>query len=114
MKDKYGLLFQWWKDSTGKLNPIIREKNPPTSNTVLTFLDFLHKTELEGLIYDLDRALTHGRNVDERFDSDRVEHMNITYEYPNINVDDELLIPMQDMKDLINEWLLFIENKPLG
>ena len=49
-------------------------------------------------------------NIDEGFHSSSIEHITIKYEYPNINIDDILILPMSDFMELLAEWKDFINS----
>lgn len=107
-REQYGLLFNKIKLSNGEIAVVITEKTSGGDNSVLTFMRGLSRPECESFINDLNNGINDHGNVDEGFFSDSVEHMSILYQYPNINIDDVLIIPMQEMKSLLEEWLLFI------
>lgn len=107
-REQYGLLFNKVRNSDGEISPYVSERVPVTYNSVLIFIDGLDQFECESLISDLERCINGQGNVDEGFFSDGVEHMTILYQYPNINIDNVLIMPMQDMKELLQEWLAFI------
>lgn len=78
-------------------------------NAVLSFIGDLDKAETESFIEDMQRCITTQSNyLDEGFIPYNAEFMEIKYQYPNVNIDDILLIPMTDMKELLEEWLGFI------
>jgi hypothetical protein len=106
--NKYTLKFVKRKLSDGSVYPIVIQEVKGSDNSVLVFINGLDKHDCESFIYDLDRCIEGQANADEGFFSDSVEHIKIIYNYPNINIDDILSMPMQDMKELLEEWLNFI------
>ncbi|GGG91642.1 hypothetical protein [Pedobacter zeae] len=106
---KYTLQFVKRKLSNGTVYPNVLQETNGSNNSVLSFIEALDKHDCESFIYDLDRCIDGHTNVDEGFFSDSVEHMDILYEYPYVNIDDVLIIPMLDMKELLEEWLEFIK-----
>lgn len=109
MREKYGLEFSWWKKTDGKFIPILRPKKG-TELSGVSFLEHLHLFELTSLKDDLQRCIFYKKNIDERFDSGSVEHMDIAYQYPNINIDGYIL-HMGNMIYLIEEWIAFINTE---
>ncbi|GGI29544.1 hypothetical protein [Pedobacter mendelii] len=103
---QYG--FQMQKKRTDKGDISILYKDVPGGpNSALHFVSGLSKHETESFIYDLDRSLNLQENADEGFFSDHVEDIDIVYQYPNINIDDVLVLPMADMREILIEWLNF-------
>ena len=90
---------------------ILYKEVPGGPNSALHFVSGLSKHETESFIYDLDKSLNLQGNADEGFFSDNVEDIDILYQYPNINIDDVLILPMIDMREILNEWLNFAFNK---
>lgn len=108
-RKQYGLIF-YKKQIDGINYNISVQNNPGGLNSVLAFLDNLSKKECEAFINDLNSCLNANGNIDEGFFSDSVEHMKINYNYPNVNIDDILIVQMQEMKELLMEWLDFINS----
>jgi hypothetical protein len=78
------------------------------NKSVLIFLSRLDYTETIGFINDLQLCVNSGSNLDESYESSTVEYLNIKYEYPNINIDNILILPMTDFIELLTEWKIFI------
>ena len=109
MREKYGLLFNKIKSDNNKMTTsLVTQKVPGGNNSVLVFMYSIDEHECKSFIYDLNYCLNNKENIDDGFVSDGVEYMKILYEYPNVNLDDILLIPMIDMKVLLEEWLAFL------
>lgn len=68
----------------------------------------LSNYEISGLIDELQKNVNFQSNIDEGFYSGSIEHMTIKYEYPNINIDNVLILPMTEMIELLEEWKEFI------
>lgn len=107
MKEVYGLEFykKWVQD---RERPFITQKVYRSYNSVLSFIGRLDITDTESFIYDLNRSIELRGNSDEGFFSDSVEDLQILYQYPNINIENVITIPMTDMKEILEEWLEFI------
>ena len=108
-REQYGLSFDRNELSSSPILYVATSinKNTYPYNSVLTFVNSCSIFECKSLIEDLDRCITSEGNVDEGFFSDCVENRSILYQYPNVNIDDLLIIPMQDLKELLQEWLDF-------
>lgn len=109
-REQYGLVFYKKALSNGKVVPLASLKKIVPDRSVLIFISRLDKHDCEGFLHDLNRSISLQGNSDDGFFSDSVEHMNITYQYPNINIDNMLVISMEDMKGLLEEWLEFISS----
>jgi len=75
----------------------------------LKFINIINKHECESLLFDMNESLRKGRNIDEGFVSDGVEYMHygILYQYPNVLIEDTLIIPMVDLKEILEEVLKY-------
>ena len=104
-KDRYQLTFYSKIVNGGKYNLC---QSSPGDFAALSFLSSIGKIDSEALIYDLDACISRHINVSEGYLSDPVEYMTIGYEYPNVNLNDVLLIPMTGLKELLQEWLAYI------
>ncbi len=76
----------------------------------LCFISRLSKFESVSLRNDLKQCIDFETNVDEGFFSDSVEDRSIIYQFPNVNIDDILIISMLDLKELLDEWHIFIDS----
>lgn len=107
--EDYGLKFLKKKMSDGTFILFINLiSDAPTKNSVLFFIDRLDKHDILGFIDDLKECMDGQTNNDEGFFSDSVEHMDILYQYPDVNINEALLIPMVDLIKILEEWLQFI------
>ncbi|MEP6613827.1 MAG: hypothetical protein ABJA76_18120, partial [Mucilaginibacter sp.] len=63
-----------------------------------------NKTELNGLISDLEDALR-GEYYEQYFCTDATEDLDIELNFPNVILGEKnLIIPMLDLRDLLIEW----------
>lgn len=109
-REQFNLIFNFRKMSTGEVVAIVRHKFQGTDESNLTFIESLTKHEAEAFIHDMERCLRSQGNVDEGFFSDSVAYLDISYQYPNVVIDDAYTIPMIDMKELLEEWLEFMSS----
>jgi len=105
---QYGLVFNKKVIGDGRVIPVVTRENYDLDYSVLSFIGRLDKHDTEGFLHDLNRSINLRGNSDEGFFSDSVEYMEILYQYPNVNIDDILIISMEDMKGLLEEWHSFI------
>ncbi len=110
-REQYGLIFEK-RDIKGiGIFYSAEQKIPGDDYSVLTYIDRLSVPEVEGFIEDLNISLNQGSNYDDGYSSNSIEDISIMYDYPNVNIEDILIISMVDMRDLLIEWLDFITNK---
>jgi hypothetical protein len=107
-REEYGLLFNKVRIDNGELLNTVSQRTPGGKNSVLLFIRRLDVVDCRSFIYDLNGCIASEANIDDCYCSDTVEDMVIQYWYPNVNVDDVLIIPMTDMRGLLQEWLEFI------
>ena len=105
VKEKYGIVFHS-KIVEGIKYNICDVINPNYYN--LSFINRFAANETSDMIDDLNRCITHQGNSSDFYQSDSIEYVHtIQYKYPDMIIDD-ILIPMKDLKELLNEWLIFI------
>ena len=107
---KYTLQFVRRKLNNGKVVPNAIQTINGSDNSVLSFINGLDKHDTMSFINDLKDCININGNRDEGFFSDSVEHISILYQYPNVNIDDILVLPMVDLKEILEEWLEFISS----
>lgn len=110
-REQYGLIFDKMQVEGFGIRDFIRQRNPGGSNGILIYIGRLDEEETKAFINDMNQSLNLGRNYDDGFLTDSVEHLTITYEYPNVKWDNILTISMIDLRDLLIEWLDFITKK---
>ncbi|NTE00502.1 hypothetical protein G6M26_23420 [Agrobacterium tumefaciens] len=110
-KEHYGLEFTKQKLSNGEIFYRVDQKlNGNINNVILNFIYRLNEHQTKSFINDLNRCISSQANVDEGFFSDSVEDMEILYQYPNVDINDILKLPMVDLKEILEEWLEFISS----
>lgn len=77
---------------------------------MLILLTFLDENATDGFIWDLERCLATEGNVDEGFYHDHFLDTKVLYQYPNVNFGDIYLIPMVELKGILEEWLEFLKS----
>ena len=107
--EKYGLKIIMVTERKNDSKPYILIESPNRYHLVLSFINTLDKSEREGLLYDLKDCLLKKRNIDEGFSSLGVDYLQngIIYQFPNVNIDDLLTIPMQDLQEILEEMIKY-------
>ena len=108
--EKYGLKFVKIKlPSSHGIVPGINIESSNSDHTVLSFLNTLQESECKAFLYDMNWCLDRQSNGMGGFNSDGVEYLynGIIYQYPNVIIDDILILSMQDMKEILEELLKY-------
>jgi len=105
LKEKYHLTFFTNIENGAKYNFC---QSSFADYAVLSFLSDIDKFDSQELINDLNECMRRHTNIDEGYLSDPIEYMTIDYEYPNVNINDVLCMPMSDLEGLLQEWLSYI------
>ena len=106
-REQYGLSFYKIITSNGNIRHLCKtDRTDAYSNLIV--IRFLNSIEAQGLIDEITRALA-GEFFEPFFTSDGVESEDIDLVYPNVIVNGTS-VSMQDMKDLLLEWLSFINS----
>lgn len=114
-REEYGLLFNKKIIKDFGFSYSIYVKFGFQANSYLTYLGSMGTYETQSLIYDLNASINNGNNYEEDFFSDSTEMLKIVFDYPNIKIENQSFagnfvytIPMQDLKEIMEEWLVFI------
>ena len=108
-KEHYGLEFTKQKLSNREIFYRVDQKlNGNINNVILNFIYRLDEHQTKSFISDLNRCISSQANADEGFFSDSVEDIEILYKYPNVDINNILTLPMEDLKEILEEWLVFI------
>ncbi|MDV6169420.1 hypothetical protein R1T16_13375 [Flavobacterium sp. DG1-102-2] len=106
---EYNLRF-YKTNVDGKIYNICSHHGTVDSKSNLIFLTHLDYDDTMSFLNDLQLSVNSESNADEGFDSSSIEHISIKYEYPNVNIDDILILPMIDFIELLTEWKNFINS----
>ena len=73
----------------------------------------LDSFEAKSLLWQLQHCIVNKFNGNISYESDTFEDLQfgILYEYPNVNLDNVLLIPMSDLESIVEDWLEFIKKE---
>lgn len=108
-REQYGLSFYKKKNSfDGAIENICKREGSINEYNHLQILTQFSQIETTDLIEEIENALN-GKYYEEYFTSDPIEFVSIKLAYPNVIFgENDLIISMQDLKDLLQEWLAFI------
>ena len=108
LKEKYGIVFYSQIISGVKYNTC----NVTDSNYYnLSFISCFDSTETSQMIGDLNNCITYQYNISDTYESDSIENIHIIeYQYPNMLIDNIVTIPMTDLKELLQEWLTYLNS----
>jgi len=111
-KDQYGLEFlKVTADGNIGYN-CIRKDGIVDENNLLQFLNYLNKAGTEQLMKEINHYLNNAGNPDYvPYDSMVLEHIDLRIEYPCLVIDGQPnLFPLADIRDLLQEWLVFLQS----
>jgi hypothetical protein len=108
-KEQYSLIFFKRIRPDGKLRADLRVENTDNS-TILNLLGYLDENATVGFIDDLESCIYSKRNVDEGFQFDHFGDTDVLYKYPNVTFGTLYSIPMIDLKEILEEWLVFLKS----
>jgi len=106
---QYGLKFLRFPSPLNKnstYNSCVIEKS--SAYDELQILRYFTESEATRLIIEIQKA-QNGDSFEESIDTQWSAVEEIIIQPPNVNINDVLIIPMQDMKELLLEWIEFIK-----
>lgn len=106
-REQYGLCFYKMNWPDGTIHPQLKVEKQDNS-LMLNLINYLDENETVGFLFDLERCIDSKRNVDEGFQSDYFCDIDVLYQYPDVNFSNLYSIPMVDLKEILEEWLVFI------
>src|SRR3569833_1279724 len=108
-REQYGLVFSKVKiPFYGDIRNICKKVGPPDEYSHLQDLNSLNSYEVGFFIEELTKAIN-GEYYEEYFCTDGAEHLNICLRHPNVIFgENNLIIPMEDLKLYLQEWLDFM------
>lgn len=111
-KDKYELEFIKIS-SNGKIGyNCIRKDHIIDRNNLLQFLSYLNLTSTKILLGEINSYLESDPAVNQStYDSMVLEHIDLQINYPNLIIDKQPeVFSLVDVRDLLEEWLVFIQS----
>lgn len=108
-KEQYGLTFYKVKNPyDGAIENCCKREGSINEHNNLQILQYFSQDETEDLIESIENALN-GQYYEEYFTSDPIGFISIRLVYPNVIIGKNgLIISMQDLLALLQEWLAFI------
>lgn len=108
-REQYGLSFsKIQRSSDGSTVNICKKNGTVNQYSTLQVIQQLNKVEAMALIEEINNALN-GVYYEEYFVSDGTESDSIQLSTPNVILgENDFIIPMSDLKLLLQEWLAFI------
>ena len=107
-REEYNLEFyNVLNPNNNSINHICKS-NSDDSLIQLQFMDQLKKVEIEYLIDEI----TNAQNGEYYEDIPLLDLVSIEFNYPDAVIENDLVISMDDLKDLLLEWLDFMNSTP--
>ena len=104
-REHFKLEFQKWQSPITKEVLFLCRRTEPNVFNILQGIEDFSKNEVTGLIAEIQNAQL-GAYYQKEFLTDVFYSIEIIP--PNIEIDEEVTIPMADVKGLLEEWLIFI------
>ncbi|KFE97581.1 hypothetical protein [Chryseobacterium luteum] len=111
-KDKYGLKFLKLTTDGNVGYNCIRKDGIVDKNNLLQFLSYLNISLTEFLLKEINDYIHNTKAPDYTpYDSMVLEHMDLKIHYPEFIIDDQPdTFPLADIRDLLQEWLVFLKS----
>ncbi|RDI13229.1 hypothetical protein DEU42_103139 [Flavobacterium sp. AG291] len=106
-KEQYGLSFLNWENEDKTIVKICR-REIVDEYSELQVLNRFNITLSKSLIDQIDRVLNN-EYFEKIFSSDAIDDNSIEIHPPFIIINDLLQIRIEDMKELLNEWIVFLK-----
>lgn len=111
-KDQYGLEFLKVTAGGDAGYNCIRKNRIIDENNLLQFLCYLNISGTECLLKEINYFLDHTSHpASEPYDSMVLEHIDLQIAYPDFIIDGQpTAFPLADIRDLLQEWLEFLQS----
>jgi hypothetical protein len=111
-KEKYGLEFMKLSNNGVIGYNCIREKHIVDKNNLLQFLTYLDESATQLLLREVNSHLSGVPDLSwTPYDSMALEHIDLQVDYPNFIIDGQPdTFPFTDIRDLLEEWLTFLQS----
>ncbi|MNK88836.1 hypothetical protein D3C87_1088180 [compost metagenome] len=108
-REQYGLTFKNFISpvDNSPYNSCVAENSSVFAE--LQIIRYFDKSEAQRLIDEIQNAQD-GVHFQESIDTRWGAVEDIMIQPPSVNINDVLLIPMQDMKELLQEWIAFVSS----
>ena len=111
-KDEYGLEFIKIASNGEVGYNCVRKNGIVDKNNLLQFLTYLNLSRTELLLKEVNYYLNNTPNTSwGPYNSMALEHIDLQINFPNFIIDQQsYLFPLVDIKDLLQEWKLFLQS----
>ncbi len=110
-REQYGLTFSKWVEPTNQKIYNLCRRDEVGIYSHLTFIDYLNVGELNAIIEEITNA-QNGQLYDSLPSSDSYENISLELIFPNVIIEEVLTVSMEDFKELLLEWIDFINIQP--
>jgi hypothetical protein len=108
-REQYGLTFTKWIEPESNELYNICSRNEVGVYSHLTFIRYLNVGELNAIIEEITNA-QNGKIYDNLPSSDSYEDVSLELSFPNVIIENDLTVSMLDFKELLLEWIDFINS----
>ena len=106
-REQYGLSFINWVNPIDKtVNKVCKRENVNTYSE-LQIISRLSIHEIQSLLQNIQNAIK-GEYYEEIYSSERTDDTSVEIHPPNVIINEIYSIPLIDIRDLLQEWLAFI------
>lgn len=106
-REQYGLSFINWVNPIDKtVKKVCRRENINTYSE-LQIIDRLSIYEIQSLLQSMQNAIN-GEYYEEIYSSERIDDQSVEIHPPNVIINEICIIPLIDMRDLLLEWITFM------
>lgn len=106
-REKYGLDFSKWVNPVDKTVKKVCRREKLSTYSELQIIDRLSIFEIQSLLQSIQNA-DNGDYYEEIYSSERIDDESVEIHPPNIIINEICIIPLIDMRDLLQEWITFI------
>jgi hypothetical protein len=110
-REEYGLTFSKWVEPTNQKIYNLCRRDEVGIYSHLVFIDQLDLSELNSIIDEIKKAIN-GEDYNDLPTSDSYENISLELIFPNVIIEEDLTISMEDFKELLLEWIDFISIEP--
>ncbi|RQO69641.1 hypothetical protein DBR43_16350 [Pedobacter sp. KBW06] len=108
-REQYGLTFSHWvSPGNGQRTPMCR-KDVIDDFSFLQVINYFSINETKFLIEELEKAIN-GEQYDNYPSSQLFDDLWMELHHPNVHIYETDVIPMTDFKELLEEWLCFLQS----
>ena len=109
MKEQYGLEFIKINNSNGEIKNYCRRKDGIVDQyNELQFLSRLNVNSTIFLKNEIERVINNNSAFFDYVQPAKCDDIELIIDFPNFNINDMLILPLTDIKTLLEEWLDFI------